>query len=310
MQTIVRNIQYTMLCILIVFTSCQDRYNIHVTGKITGESGRPLPNAEVVVLCWYSHDLDDASFIKKTLGTDAEGTYFAKFKKGHQVDVGAKAIGYQPNRSYNELSERHVKVNFELAPEVNNPSLATRLLTDVYWDSDSDSVPLIETRLHVDPITNKFDLNNIETYGFDLKTLTISKDTTQCDFWFKIERQEGQPEIIHANVNGGIIAAYIGAITTFLFEKPIAPTTGYTTSHRLKGNEEGFFVLCRDGRTFGKIIFDKSEIDAGRSDDKGGYYTEYIKLFSCLYQPDGTTNLSYSRPDIDLESFLVDHRFQ
>jgi len=77
--------------------------------------------------------------------------------------------------------------------------------------------------------------------------------------------------------------------------------------YEFKGNEEGFFVMCRDGKTFGKIIFEKSLISKGGVD---GDYVDRGRYFSCLYQPNGTTDLSYSPQDIDLESFLVDGRLR
>jgi hypothetical protein len=282
-----------------------------VSGKITNEVGEPIPNAEVAVLCWYMHGLDDASFNKKTLTTDNEGKYLTTFDKGHQVDVASKAIGYQPNRWYNELNENHVEVNLKLSKILENPSLAILLNTDINSFSNTDSVPLIKIRIYSNQSSNTLDLNRIETYGFDLKTMSIRNDSTRCDFWFKIERDLGQPRTIRSNINGGIIPIYIADVnTTFLFEKGTAPTSGYVKECRLNGKEEGLFVLCRDGITFGKIVFEKTEIDSSVPDGKGGHYKEYIKQFSCLYQPDGSTNLSYSQPNIDLEDFLVDHRLQ
>jgi len=100
MKTTLLNI---LLIALTTFASCQNRKNIVVTGQVIDETtGKPIPNAEVVVLCWYNHNIDDASFSKLTLTTDNDGKYQGKFEKGHQVDVASKANGYQPNRSYNE----------------------------------------------------------------------------------------------------------------------------------------------------------------------------------------------------------------
>jgi hypothetical protein len=306
-----KNIQYILLLLSIGFSSCQDRYNIVVSGKITDEFGEPISNAEVVVLCWYMHGLDDASFRKETLTTDNEGRYLTTFYKGHQVDVASKAVGYQPSRRYNELRGNHVEINLKLSEIIGNPSLVSLLNTNINSFSGTDSVPLIKIRVYSDESNKTLDLNRIETYGFNLKTMSINKDTTQCDFWFKIERNLGQPRTVRANRNGGIIPIYVSDVnTTFLFEKGTAPTTGYVKEYRLNGKEEGLFVLCRDGMTFGKIVLEKSEIDSSVPDGKGGHYKEYIKQFSCLYQPDGSRNLSYSQPNIDLEEFLVDHRLQ
>ncbi len=255
--------------------------------------------------------LDDASFKKQTLTTDRDGKYTARFNKGHQIDVASKAVGFQPGRRYHELKKNNIVINLQLSPTTSNPSLVALLNTDINSFADTDSVPLIKVRIYSGEDKESPDLDHIETYGFDMKTLTVNKDTTECDFWFKIERKNDQPGIVRAHRNGGIIPVYIADInSTFLFEKTIAPETGYITQHLLDGSEEGFFVLCRDGKTFGKIILEKSINDSSSPDGKGGWYKEFVRQFSCLYQPDGTTNLSYSQPDIDLGDFLVDHRLQ
>lgn len=306
-----RNIGCLTLIAIVSLSSCQDKHNVVVSGTITTDSGAPIPDAEVVVLCWFMHGLDDASFKKQTLSTDKEGKYTARFNKGHQIDVASKAVGFQPGRRYHELKKNNTVINLQLSPITSNPSLVALLNTDINSFADTDSVPLIKVRIYSGEDKETLDLDNIETYGFDMKTFTINKDTTECDFWFKIERKNEQPDIIRSHRDGGIIPVYIADInSTFLFEKVIAPETGYVNQHLLDGSEEGFFVLCRDGRTFGKIILEKSINDSSSPDGKGGWYMEFVRQFSCLYQPDGTTNLSYSQPDIDLEDFLVDHRLQ
>jgi hypothetical protein len=302
--------KYFILIVLIIFSSCQNKQNISVSGKITNESGEPIQNAEVVVLCWYMHSLDDASFEKQTVTTDKDGNYIVKFVKGYQIDVASKTRGYLPNRSYNELKNNELQVNLTLSKTKSNPTLLAILNTDINSFEETDKVPSIRVRIY-SKTGNVLDLDNIETYGFDLKTLSTNSDTTKCDFWFKIERKEIQPSIIRTNLHGGIIPVYTEDInSTFLFEKATAPTIGYRQQYTLKGNEEGFFILARDGKTFGKLVLEKSIIDRGSPVGKERYYKEYIRQFTCLYQPNGTTDLSYSESDIDLEDFLVDHRLQ
>jgi hypothetical protein len=127
-------------------------------------------------------------------------------------------------------------------------------------------------------------------------------------FGFSLLTKKGHPKQLLRTKAVGFFQFIQNEIkSSFFYEKTSAPVTGYLREYKLKGNKEGFFVLCRDGRTYGKLIFDKSEIDHSAPDDKGGFYKDFGKQFSCLYQPNGTTDLSYSTPDLDLESFLVDH---
>lgn len=307
MKTTILNI---LLITLTTLASCQDRNNIIVTGQVIDEAtGKPIPNAEVVVLCWYNHNIDDASFNKQTLTTDNEGKYQAIFDKGHQVDVASKTPDYQPNRSYNELKDNKIEVNLKLTQKKDNPTLVTLINTDKVMLDINEEFPFIRIRIPAIKNGEGLDFKNAMTFGFDFKSLTTNVDTTKTDLWFRIENKEGQPTTIATSVNGGVIPILDSEIkSSLLYEKTIAPTTGYVTTYKLTGSEAGFFVRCRDGKTYGKIVLEKSAIATSSPDGQGSYYKEFGKNFSCLYPPNGTTDLTYSQTDIDLEDFLMDFR--
>lgn len=294
----------TSFIFLSTLASCQDnKKNIIVTGQVADElTGKPIPKAEVVVLCWYHYGLDDATFKKQTLVTDEKGNYKTTFNKGYQVDAASKALGFIANRSYNELKYNKIQINLKLARKTENPTLIKHLSIDHVELDATDKTPFLRIRIHS---------GKVETYGFDFSSQITSIDTSKCDIWFKPINREEHPTIIVASKSGGIIPIYFDEIkSSFFYEKALAPTTGYLHEYKLKGNEEGFFVLCRDGKTYGKIIFEKSAIDVSGPDGKGSFYKEFGKKFSCLYQPNGTNDLSYSTPDINLENFLVDIRLK
>jgi hypothetical protein len=298
------------LFLCVILPCCyNNKQDVLVNGQILDEeTGKPLANAEVVVLCWYNYGLDDATYEKQKLETDAKGSFSARFKEGYQVDVASKAAGYLPTRAYNELSTNRVTVNLKLSRQKTNPSLKAYLITDFSGRDITDSTPFLRTRFSYDSSEK---LTRISTFGFALDQLRTSNDTSECDIWFRPTNKEGQPTVICANNKGGIIPVYSNAIaSSFFYEKTTAPLNGYFREYTLQGNEEGFFVLSRDGRTYAKLIFEKSVVDISSPDVNGGSYKEYGKYFSCLYQPNGTNDLSYSSPDIDLIDFLVDFQLQ
>jgi 5-hydroxyisourate hydrolase-like protein (transthyretin family) len=305
MKTTLLNI---LLIALTIFTSCHDRKNIIVTGQIIDETtGKPITNAEVVVLCWYNRNIDDASFNKQTLSTDNQGRFQAKFEKGHQLDVASKAHGYQPIRSYNELIDNEIEVRLKLMRKEKNQTVVALPSTDNRMSDLIENLPFMRVRIPVVKNGQGLDFTNALTFGFDFKTLKKSSDTSQTDLWFKIENKEQQPSTIVTSVNGGLVPILENEIkSSLLFEKAIAPRAGYVRTYKLTGLEEGFFVRCRDGKTYGKIILKKSAIDTQSPDGKGSYYKEFGQNFSCLYQPNGTTDLTYSQTDINLEDFLLD----
>ena len=139
----------------------------------------------------------------------------------------------------------------------------------------------------------------------------MSKDLENCDFWFKLPNIVSQPSIISAHKNGGMIEIREKEIkSSILYEKFIAPENGYRSELTLSKETIGFFLKCKDGKSFAKIFFEKSEIDVNIPDGEGGRYSEYGKAFNCLYQPNGTHDLSFPLKQINLENFLVDIRMK
>ncbi|MCE2995041.1 MAG: hypothetical protein ACK5RG_15370 [Cyclobacteriaceae bacterium] len=301
-----------LLVVWATVVSCNDINNIVVTGHVMDEAtGKPIPHAEVVILCWYNHNIDDVSFHKQTLTTDHEGKYEVKFKKGYQVDIASQAIGYQPNRSYHPLQSNAVEVNLKLSRIKNNPTLVAILPSVKVISVEREDIPFISVRIPATRKEDKLDVKNAKTFGFDFTTLKTNSDTTQADVWFKIENKEGYPKTLVTSFKGGLIPILVSDVkSSLLFEKAIAPTTDYLTTYTLTGSEAGFFVRCRDGKTYAKIILEKSAIEISSPDGQGGNYKEFRINFDCLYQPNATTDLTYSPSDINLEDFLVDFRLR
>lgn len=286
--------------------SCKDINNVTVSGQVLDQvTNKPISNAEVVVLCWYTTSIDDVSFAKKTVFTDSKGMYRVQFDKGHNIDVASQSKGYNPARSYVELSSNEIVANLKLSTSKENSTLRSWLNTDNLIEGE---MPFLGLRIYADVITKKLDLNRVETIGFDLINFKSTTDTSTADFWFMIEKKQGQPSVICASKDGGILPIKDEETTTSLLYTHItAPDSVYFSSYELKSDEHAFFVLCRDGKTYGKIILERTLIDKSIPDGKGSYFMEYGRQFSCLYQSDGTRNLAYSIPDMDLENYLL-HR--
>ena len=298
------------LIILSLFGCSADIENITVTGKIVDESNEsPIINAEVVILCWYENSLFDKSFKKKTITTDKEGFFKVNFDKGHKIDIASKAKNYLPNRSYNELTESKLDLTLKLNRQKNNPTLVKLLSTEKGFYKGQNDFPFLRVRVYDND--NVLNFENQETYGFDHKSLKMSLDTINSDFWFGQIQKDNPPSLIKTNLQGGIKPIFENEVnSSVLYEQNTAPTEGYKTEYILTGNEEGFFVLCRDGKTYGKLFFEKSTIDIGTPEGNGGWFKEFGKNFNWIHQENGSTNLTYPNSEIDLESFLVDYRLR
>jgi hypothetical protein len=287
-------VSVSILLLVAVISSCQDRRNIKVTGKIIDDlTSAPIPNAEVVVLCWYMHNVDDESFKKEAISTDESGNFVVKFDKGHKVDIASQANGFLPMKKYVKLESNEINLELRIKRDKKNGTLISHLTTGSDFVDTTERAPFLRLRTQ----------NNLTvTYGFDFTTLTTKVDTLNCDFWFKVERT---PTTIVAPKSGGIIPIQRKEVkSSLLYEMEHAPTTGYLKSFALTGDEEGFFIKCRDGR-FAKVIFAKGIMDVNRPFN-GGSFKDQGRYFSYLYQPNGTTDLAFSDSKIDLERFLVD----
>ena len=94
-------------------------------------------------------------------------------------------------------------------------------------------------------------------------------------------------------------------LSSFLYEKTSAPTAGYKKEYSLNGQEEGFFILCRDGKTYAKIVLEKTN-----TNDIIPEGEDFGKFFSYLYQANGSRDLSFPKTDINLKNFLIDFRWR
>lgn len=301
-----------ILFLTLSVSGCKDLPYIKVSGRVIDQNTKkPIPNAEVLVICWYKSDINETSFRKMTVFTDQKGKYNANFPRGHCVDVASKSEGYIAKRKYGKFAKRNINVNLELEKAKQNPTLIHYLSVDNSLNDDESTIPFLRVRFYASDSSNNLDFSKAQIFGFDFQTLKTIADTNKCDFWFKPTERDEPPSILVAKGRGGIIPVYSNEIqSAFLYDKSTAPTSGYQKEYRLKGNEEGFFVLNRDGNKYGKLIFLESEIDKGGTNEKGVYYKESGKEFSILYQPNGSTDLSFAEPDIELENFLVDYRLR
>lgn len=194
--------------------------DIVVTGQVIDEkTGNPIPNAEVLVLCWYMNSIDDASFNKQNLTTDRNGYYKAFFEKGHQIDVASKAKGYKPFRSFNEIDNNRINVTLKLAKQKINPTLKTLLTIDELLYGSEEDPTFLRVRVNGNKESKSLDFRTVKTFGFDLKTQTINSDTLQTDLWFRTIKREEQPTTIATPQNGGLIPILDKEVKSSLFLK-------------------------------------------------------------------------------------------
>ncbi len=288
------------LVFLTLSSSCQDRRGINVTGKIVDDvTGNPIQDADVLVLCWYNYGMDDESFRKKAITTDRFGNFTTTFDKGHRIDIASQANGFLPSKRSVKLESNEINIELELNRDKRNEALISRIVKEDDFINASEKTPMLRLRTQN---------NKTVTYGFDFKHLMAQVDTLNCDLWFKIDKK---PATIKVPKTGGIIPIFKGEIqSSLLYELEQAPLTGYGKSYTLTGEEVGLFIMCRDGKTFAKIIFYDGIVDISESGTESSLIKEQRKYFSYVYQPNGSNELIFPNAKIDLERFLVDFTYK
>ncbi|NQY08663.1 MAG: hypothetical protein HRT71_04010 [Flavobacteriales bacterium] len=295
---------------LVILNSCiSEQQDIVVQGRILdAKTDKPISNAEVVALCWYQNNLDDVSFKKQNTITNSEGVYQFKFEDGYKIDIASKAQNYIPSRTYNKLANNELTKDLKLNKSRKNKSLIVKL-TAMNIPKDNEETPYLRQRVYSNPETKELDFTTTESWGYDFVNSKNTVIIDSADIWLKSVSKEEHSTILITSNKGGLVPIYSSEIdNTLLFEKLEAPQEGYLTEYQLTGNEEGFFVRCRDGVTYGKLIMEKSKIDISSPHAKG-YFKEWGYNFSSLYQPDSSRRFDYYL-NIDLEDFLVDYRYK
>lgn len=93
----------------------------------------------------------------------------------------------------------------------------------------------------------------------DLSALFLNGKNTSIvdsiDIGLEESTEDSSKKILITQESGGIIPIFS------LSNKNIAPIKGYKTRYEITGQEVGFFVKCRDGRSYAKLIASGFEFD-------------------------------------------------
>jgi hypothetical protein len=282
---------YKLLLFLWFFGYSSDIEDITVSGRITDlKTGTPVANANIIVVSIGTRGPDYLQSFEKDKITGSNGEYSVHFDVGHEVILAADIPGYYPVRKAMRLNDNHTPVlNLEI--EKLEPA-DTLIWSKLYSRSMED--PRVGYRFYYDTAVKPITYDSIVVKAFDLIKSKSTTDTTDADIWCRIPDTLDQPHVLVAAPEGGIIPVFDDEIRgSFMYEKRQAPKYGYVKEYTAKGNEIGYFIRCRDGKTYAKILERYVDFDT-----IGNGSIEYDIYFEYLYQPNGTRNFRYnSRPE-------------
>lgn len=257
--------------------------NIIAKGVILDSlTNRPIPNARVTILCWREIGHDEETYDKVDTVANSEGAFEVKFTEGFKLDIGSIASNYHP--SVQEVRDLNNASDIKLKLKVNT---AVGLLKDLgqlaVFAREYNTKQLI-------PRTY---------YGINLLNGSNTKSLDSMDIGIERDAEIKYPKILIASERGGIVPI----LNKSKNEVNKAPEEGYVKKYQLTGNEEGFFIRCRDGKTYARLMIFSFEYDRS-SPYKDGNFKDYGVMFNVELQTDGN---EFNNPnDLRLDHYILE----
>ncbi len=270
-----------MFFAVLVLSGCaREVYNISWNGVIADKTtGQPVPHARIAVSSSYQFNIDETAEIDKYDISDESGRFRVSFPKGFGLTVRVSAPQYLSELNYKVVKRSSLQDTIFISPHPFNASLVVRISDFEFF---GPSIPFIR-ECQINGISDG--KREIVKWGFDFLTGRNTNNIDSADVWVEVNNSNGQV-VINSAPNGGLFAVYENASNDFLTHVTKAPASGYVKNHSLKGDEAGFFVLCRNGTNVAKMIPEKQICVLKYKKENGNQVKETGIRFDYLFQPD------------------------
>ncbi|MCX6207055.1 MAG: hypothetical protein NTZ19_12480 [Bacteroidetes bacterium] len=255
-----------LIIALIFFAACsnvkQKEVNKMVRGVILSEStGKPIPNARVILLCWQKVRSDEEDYNKIDTVADANGEFKVLIPNSYKLNIGSIAAKYYPAKK--EIQNTDSVGSITLSLEENKSKEPSRDLGRMNaFNREYSSTLSI----------------NKENYGINLLAGNSTTKQDSIDIGVELVPNGTYPKVLIAYNKAGIIPITSSTIN-------VAPENGYLSKYELQGNEKGFFIKCRNGTSYARLML-ISKYDTSVP-YKGSFYKDYGLMFGITMQPNG-----------------------
>jgi hypothetical protein len=241
-----------------------------------------VPNARVTMLCWRKVGFEEETYDKIDTTADEKGAFEVRFPEGIKVDIGSIAANYLP--AVKVVNERGKTGNIELQLKRNESSGTIR---------NMGQLPLFVRNFYVkSSIASKY-------FGIDILNGVNTASRDSSDIYLMPDDNVNLPRRLVANENGGIYPIMKNGAN----DQIDAPLNGYVKRYQLTGNEQGFFVKCRNGKTFARIQIFSLEYDR-TSPFESGYFKDFGIMFDITLQTEGN---KFGYPaDLRLDHYILE----
>ena len=242
--------------LVIISSACsREFYNINWTGVIVdGATNKPIPFAAIKATAQYQDNIDRTAETNKSFQSNITGHFQGHFDKAYHISYEIEAYGYMSVQSRKNLRRNTSIDTIRLLPENSQSNLFISLLSEQNFENQ----PYLRSRT-ITPIEGRKKNTNIEVVGFDFINQKHSMVQDSMDLKITIHHhQTSSPKVqIYSFDKGGIYPIFLDEINeSFFLEMENAPTEGYYSSYKTSGKEVGYFIRCRDGQHYVKILPD------------------------------------------------------
>jgi hypothetical protein len=256
---------------------------ITVKGAVLdNQTGKPIANARVTLLVWRKVRYDEDTYDKVDTVANDKGIFQVEFTEGYKVDIGSIASNYYPIAK--EVKDLKQASNIELRLNKNAADGVSEDLGQLAsFVRDYNTTPRLES----------------EYYGINILNGTNTKSLDSMDIGVEQSAEINYPKVLVTSERGGIVPIFKNTKN----EINKAPKEGYVRRYQLKGNEQGFFIRCRDGKTYSRLMIYSLEYDRS-TPYKNGHFKDYGIMFNVLLQNVGN---EFNIPDtIRLDYYILE----
>ena len=283
----IRFIKPVAVIMFLAFVACnntKDVKKITVSGiVIDSTTGRPIARAKVTLLCWRKINYDELTYDKIDTIANDRGAFTAEFRKCLKVDIGSVSSGYHP--TVIELDDLDQTPDIKLVLKVDN------------------SKGIIKDLGQLAVFVREYNTNSPkarEYYGINLLDGRNTQSLDSIDITIEQNEKNVFPKVLVTAQTGGIVPIFRGSNQSI--DK--APASGYQKKYQLVGNEQGFFIKCRDGKSSARLMMFGLEYDRS-SPYQGSSFKDHGIMFNVELQTIGN---EFGNPtNLRLDHYILEH---
>ncbi|TAJ14326.1 hypothetical protein DMA11_05585 [Marinilabiliaceae bacterium JC017] len=227
-------------------------YNISWQGIVADAATKaPVVGCDLYCTSFYQRNIDESDKHQQQSITNYHGQFLLNFQKGYRLNVTLEADGYLKTHLKYPMYKLKKTDTIFITKEPVQSRIILYLLPENKMEAHT---PFIREKWQ-QPDSIKARKTKKEWWGYDFINQKATNLIDSTDIWLEYKNKSSNNYVLKSTNQGGILPIFKSEIqTSFLLEMEKAPLEGYLDSYKPTGKEAGYFILCRNGKTFVKMI--------------------------------------------------------